>query len=77
MHRVRHSFATDLRRAADVGAASEVLGQSATGPTAAVCGHNDLSDLERAVDALALLAETRRADRLSKRSIDRHGERLG
>ena len=53
MHRARHSFATDLRRAADLGAASQALGHSDLSTTAAIYGHYDLSDLERAMDALA------------------------
>jgi site-specific recombinase XerD len=53
MHRARHSFATDLRRVADLGAASQALGHSDLSTTAAIYGHYDLSDLERAMDALA------------------------
>ena len=53
MHQARHSFATDLRRVADLGAASQALGHSDLSTTAAIYGHYDLSDLERAMDALA------------------------
>ena len=53
MHRARHTFATDLRRIADLGAASQALGHSDLSTTAAIYGHNDLSDLERAMEALA------------------------
>jgi integrase len=53
MHRARHTFATDLRRVADIGAASQALGHSDLSTTAAIYGHYDLTDLERAMDALA------------------------
>lgn len=53
MHRARHTFATDLRRAADLGAASQALGHSDLSTTAAIYGHYDLSDLEQAMEALA------------------------
>jgi integrase/recombinase XerC len=53
MHRARHTFATDLRRVADLGAASQALGHSDLSTTAAIYGHYDLSDLERAMEALA------------------------
>jgi integrase len=52
-HRARHSFATDLRRVADPEATSQALGHSDLSTTAAIHGHYDLSDLERAMDALA------------------------
>jgi len=53
MHRARHTFATDLRRIADLGAASQALGHSDLSTTAAIYGHYDLSDLERAMEAFA------------------------
>jgi integrase len=53
MHRARHTFATDLRRVADLGATSQALGHSDLSTTAAIYGHYDLSDLERAMEALA------------------------
>lgn len=53
MHRARHTFATDLRRAADLGAASQALGHSDLSTTASIYGHYDLSDLETAMEALA------------------------
>jgi integrase len=59
MHRARHTFATDLRRVADLGAASQALGHSDLSTTASIHGHYDLSDLERAMEALA---KARRAD---------------
>jgi integrase/recombinase XerC len=59
MHRARHTFATDLRRVADLGAASQALGHSDLSTTASIYGHYDLSDLERAMEALA---KSRRAD---------------
>jgi len=48
MHRARHTFATDLRRVADLGAASQALGHSDLSTAAARYGHYDLSDLKRA-----------------------------
>ena len=45
MHRARHTFATDLRCVADLGAASQALGHSDLSTTAAIYGHYDLSDL--------------------------------
>src|SRR4029453_1136657 len=59
MHRARHTFATDLRRVADLGAASQALGHSDLSTTAAIYGHYDLTDLERAMEALA---KARRAE---------------
>jgi integrase len=53
MHRARHTFATDLRRVSDLGAASQALGHSDLSTTAAVYGRYDLSDLERALEAFA------------------------
>jgi integrase len=53
MHRARHTFATDLGRVADLGAASQALGQSDLSTTASIYGPYDLSDLERAMEALA------------------------
>jgi integrase/recombinase XerC len=53
MHRARHTFATDLRRVADLGATSLALGHSDLSTTASIYGHYDLSDLESAIEALA------------------------
>ena len=53
MHSARHTFATDIRRVADLGAASLALGHSDLSTTAAIYGHYDLSHLERAMEALA------------------------
>jgi integrase len=53
MHRAHHTFATDLRRVADLGAASQALGHSDLSTTASIYGHYDLSDLENAMEALA------------------------
>jgi integrase/recombinase XerC len=53
MHRARHSFAAELRRVADLGAASQALGHSDLSTTASIYGHYDLSDLEKAMEALA------------------------
>lgn len=46
MHRARHTFATELRRVADLGAASQALGHSDPLTTALIYGHCDLSDVE-------------------------------
>lgn len=43
----------DYRRVADLGAASQALGHSDLSTTASIYGHYDLSDLERAMEALA------------------------
>ena len=73
MHRARHTFATDLRRVADLGATSQALGHSDLSTTAAIYGHYDLSDLERQWrrwleradrKAKSRLAETVSTDRL-------------
>jgi integrase/recombinase XerD len=53
MHRARHTFAIDLRRVADLGATSQALGHSDLSTTAAIYGHYDITDLERAMEALA------------------------
>jgi integrase len=65
MHRARHTFATDLRRVADLGAASQALGHSDLSTTASIYGHYDLSDLENAMESARTVASRpRRADRL-------------
>jgi integrase len=54
MHRARHTFATDVRRAhRDVGAVQHLLGHSDASTTIALYGHYDQEDLERAMEALA------------------------
>jgi integrase len=53
MHRARHTFATELRRVAGIDAASQALGHSSLDTTLSIYGHHDLSDLERAMEALA------------------------
>jgi integrase len=50
---IPHTFATDLRRVADLGATSQALGHSDLSTTASIYGHYDLNDLERAMEALA------------------------
>lgn len=53
MHRARHTFATDARRAyRDVGAVSHLLGHSDPSTTMRLYGHYDQDDLERAMEAL-------------------------
>lgn len=53
MHRARHTFATDLRRVADLGATSQALGHSDLSITASIYGYCDVSDLERTMEALS------------------------
>jgi integrase len=50
MHQARHTFAMDLRRVAGVEAASQALGHSDLSTTLGIYGHQDGSDLERAMD---------------------------
>lgn len=50
MHRARHSFAVEFRRATDIGLASLILGHSSPAVTAAAYGHFDFSDLESGMD---------------------------
>lgn len=49
MHQARHTFAMDLRRVAGVEAASQALGHSDLSTTLGIYGHQDGSDLERAM----------------------------
>jgi site-specific recombinase XerD len=53
MHRARHSFATELRRVAGIEAASQALGHSDLSTTLGIYGHQDLGDLERAMETFA------------------------
>jgi integrase len=53
MHRARHTFATDLRRIAGIEAASQALGHSDLNTTPSIYGHQDASDLERAMEKYA------------------------
>ncbi len=53
MHRARHTFATDVRRAhRDLGPVQHLLGHSDASTTIALYGHCEQEDLERAMDAL-------------------------
>ena len=71
MPRARHTFATELRRVADLGVASQALGHSDLSTTASIYGRYDLTDLERPMEGICQgPPRTRRADRL-KVSIDR------
>ena len=49
MHQARHLFAMELRRVAGVEAASQALGHSDLSTTLGIYGHQDGSDLERAM----------------------------
>jgi integrase len=51
MHRARHTFATDLRRVAEVGAASQALRHSDLSMTASIYGQDDLRDLDHTMKA--------------------------
>ena len=53
MHRARHTFATDLRRIAGIEAASQALGHSDLNTTLSIYGHQDASDLQRALEKYA------------------------
>ena len=53
MHRARHTFAVEPRRVAGIEAASQALGHSDLTTTLGIYGHQDQSDLERAMDAYA------------------------
>jgi len=53
VHRARHTFATDLRRVAGIEAASQALGHSDLNTTLSIYGHQDASDLERAMEKYA------------------------
>jgi integrase len=53
MHRARHTFATEMRRAAGIDAASQALGHADLNTTLSIYGHRDMGDLERAMEALA------------------------
>ena len=59
MHRARHTFATEFRRANDLGDTQHALGHSDPSTTEAIYGHYDLSDLERAMEAFARAKESR------------------
>jgi integrase len=58
MHRARHSFATDMRREVGIDAASQALGHADLNTTLSIYGHQDASDLERAMEALARARQT-------------------
>jgi integrase/recombinase XerD len=53
MHLARHTFATELRRIAGIEAASQALGHSNLDTTLGIYGHQDDSDLERAMESYA------------------------
>ena len=53
MHQARHTFAMELRRVAGVEAASQALGHADLSTTLGIYGHQDASDLERAMDLYA------------------------
>ena len=54
MHRTRHTFARDVRRAhPDIGAVQHLLGHSDPSTTIALYGGYDQTDLERAMEAFA------------------------
>jgi integrase/recombinase XerC len=57
MHQARHTFAVELRRVAGIDAASHALGHADLTTTLGIYGHQDASDLERAMDAYAAWLE--------------------
>jgi integrase len=57
MHRARHTFAMELRRVAGIDAASLALGHSDLSTTLGTYGHQDGSDLERAMEKYATWLE--------------------
>jgi integrase len=57
---VRDTFSTDLRRVADLGAASQALGHCDLSTTAAIYGHYDLSDFEASDGAADEVASFKR-----------------
>lgn len=52
MHRTRHTFASEMRRVAGVGAASQALGHSDLSTTLGIYCHQDQRDLEQAMELL-------------------------
>ena len=52
MHRARHLFAIELRRAAGIDAASQALGHTDLSTTLGIYGHRDSEDLRKAMEAL-------------------------
>jgi integrase len=53
MHQARHTFAMELRRVAGIDAASQALGHADLSTTLGIYGHQDGSDLERAMERYA------------------------
>lgn len=64
MHRARHTFATEMRRAAGIEAAQHALGHTHLSTTEGVYGHWEFADLERAFDEL---------DKARRASVPPHG----
>ena len=63
MHRARHIFARDVRReVGDMGMVQQLLGHSDPSTTIGLYGNYDESDLERAIEALALLRDRQEGD---------------
>jgi integrase len=50
MHRARHTFAMEVRRVAGIESASQALGHADLNTTLGIYGHQDQSDLERAME---------------------------
>jgi len=57
MHQARHTFAKELRRVAGIDAASLALGHADLSTTLGIYGHQDDSDLERAMEAYSAWLE--------------------
>jgi integrase len=58
MHQARHTFATELRRVAGIDAASQALGHADLNTTLGIYGHQDDSDLEKAMQSYAEWLDT-------------------
>jgi integrase/recombinase XerC len=57
MHRARHTFAMEVRRVAGIESASQALGHADLNTTLGIYGHQDQSDLERAMERYAAWLE--------------------
>jgi integrase/recombinase XerC len=62
MHQARHTFAMELRRVAGIEAASQALGHADLSTTLGIYGHQDASDLERAMERYAEWREQEACD---------------
>jgi integrase len=63
MHLARHTVATELRRVAGIGAASQALGHADMNTTLGLYGHRDQTDLRTAMEGVRALARARAGER--------------